>query len=103
VAKTTVASIMYLASSPSRLAELRTSRIEGNALLVEWTASPEKDIASYEITWGPANDPARQRTESTIPRIVLRDVPAGSVVQVRAVNRRGLAGWDWARNTVNVR
>jgi len=103
VAKTTVASIMYLASAPSRLAGLRTSRIEGNALLVEWTASPEKDIANYEITWGPASDPARQRTESTSPRIVLRDVPMGSVVQVRAVNRRGLAGWDWARSTVEAR
>jgi hypothetical protein len=103
VAKTTVASIMYLASSPSRLAGLRTSRIEGNALLVEWAASPERDIANYEITWGPANDPARQRTESTSPRIVLRDVPMGSVVQVRAVNRRGLAGWDWARSAVEAR
>lgn len=103
VAKTTVASIMYLASSPSRLAGLTASRIEGNALRVEWTASPEQDIAHYEITWGPANDPAQQRTESTSPRIVLRDVPAGSVVQVRAVNRRGLAGWDWARSSVEAR
>jgi hypothetical protein len=30
-------------------------------------------------------------------------VPVGSVVQVRAINRRGLAGWDWARGTVEAR
>lgn len=103
VAKTTVASIMYLASAPSRLNGLTTTRIEDEALRVEWSASPEKDIAHYEITWGPADNPTRQRTQSTSPRIVLRDVPAGSMVQVRAVNRRGLVGWDWARRRVEAR
>jgi hypothetical protein len=100
VAKTTVASIMYLASAPSRLNGLTVTRMDGDALRVEWMASPEKEIAHYEITWGPADNPTRQRTQSTSPRIVLRGVPAESVVQVRAVNRKGLVGWDWARARV---
>jgi hypothetical protein len=103
VAKTTVASIMYLASAPSRLSGLRVARGEGQSVRVSWNASPERDIAHYEVTWGPAAAPSQQRREVTGTVAELREVPAGSVVQVRAVNRRGLAGWDWARGTVAAR
>jgi hypothetical protein len=36
----------------------------------------------------------------TEPRATLQNVEAGTVVQVKGVNARGLEGWDWARVTV---
>jgi hypothetical protein len=34
------------------------------------------------------------------PRAQLPDVVPGTVVAVKAVNARGLEGWDWARLTI---
>ena len=31
------------------------------------------------------------------PSASLPDVPAGTIVSVKAVNARGFEGWDWAR------
>ena len=33
-------------------------------------------------------------------RVTLPRVPPGTIVSVKAVNARGLEGWDWARVTV---
>ncbi|MES2523485.1 MAG: M28 family peptidase [Gemmatimonadota bacterium] len=101
VAKTTIASIMYLASSPSRLAGVAARPATPTAATVEWRASPEKDIARYEVRWGPASEPEKYRQTVTAPRARLENAPAGTVVLVKAVNRRGLEGWDWARGTVS--
>lgn len=49
--KTTVATVMLLASSPSRLTNLK----------VAWTPSPEHGVASYLVAYGPAADPLRHR------------------------------------------
>lgn len=103
VAKTTVASIMYLASAPSRLTGLTVTPEGRDVARVQWTASPERDVVRYVVTWGPAADPTRHRAESTSPSLRLTDAPAGTVVQVRAVNARGMDGWDWARGTVTGR
>jgi hypothetical protein len=100
VAKTTVASIMYLASAPSRLLGLSAEVAGGGAAVARWTASPERDVERYVVTWGPPTEPARHRAETTQPTLRLEPAPAGTVVQVKAVNRRGLEGWDWARATV---
>ncbi len=96
VAKTTVASIMYLASSPSRLTELSARVVSGTNTDVSWRASPEKDIAHYVVQWGPESEPARYRQEVRVPRAQLSNAPAGTVVSVKAVNTRALDGWDWA-------
>jgi hypothetical protein len=94
---------MYLASSPSRLVELDVSDRNANTATVTWRASPEKDIARYLVRWGPADEPEKYRAEVTVPRIVLQNAPEGTVVAVKAVNQRGLEGWDWARTSITAR
>lgn len=93
--KTTVATLMLLASSPSRLKDLSVRN--GTAT---WTRSPEKGVTGYLVTWGPAEAPERNRLRVTGPSARIPGLTAGMVVQVKAVNARGLEGWDWARITV---
>jgi phosphatidylethanolamine-binding protein (PEBP) family uncharacterized protein len=97
VAKATVASIMYLASAPSRLTGLTVTADGATAARVTWTPSPEKDVVTYVVTWGSPSEAEWQRTETTATSLRLDAVRPGDVVQVRAVNARGLEGWDWAR------
>jgi peptidase M28-like protein len=108
--KTTVATIMLLASSPSRLTNLRVDsytadaavprgRDAGTAVL-SWTPSPEKGVASYIVAYGPPSAPLSHRVTVTQPRASLPQVAPGTVVSVKAVNARGLEGWDWARISV---
>ncbi len=100
VAKTTIASIMYLASAPSRLTELTVNTTSAGAAELSWRASPEKDIVKYVIEWGPVDAPARYRKEVPVARASLDNAPAGTLVAVKAVNKSGLHGWDWARAEV---
>jgi hypothetical protein len=93
-----VASVMLLASSPSRVGGLTATR-DGETLTVRWTASPERDVQRYRVAHGPAADPLRTTTTVTAAEARLPRVPAGHVVSVKAVNARGLEGWDWARTT----
>jgi hypothetical protein len=97
--KTTVATLMLLASSPSRLKDLKVER-SGQALTVSWTASPEKGVTSYIVATGPASGPLTARTTVKAPRATLSGIAAGSIVAVKAVNARGMEGWDWARAQV---
>jgi len=98
-AKVTAATLVYLASSPSRINDLKAERKNGT-LSVSWTASPEKGVRSYLVAYGPETDPLRTRVTVTTNHATLPAVPAGSVVSVKAVNARGLEGWDWARLAV---
>lgn len=91
-----VATIMLLASSPSRIANLTVARA-GDALTVRWTPSPERDVRRYRVAHGPPADPLRTVVTVSGAEARLTGVPAGHVVSVRAVNARGLEGWDWAR------
>jgi hypothetical protein len=97
--KTTVATLMLLASSPSRLKDVKAERA-GQALTVSWTASPEKGVTSYVVATGPASGPLTVRTTVKAPRATLTGIAAGSIVAVKAVNARGMQGWDWARAQV---
>lgn len=99
VAKVTTASAMLLASSPARLQALEAKRA-GNAVEVTWAAAPERNVASYVVTWGPAGDEAAHTLKVTEPRARLEGVAPGSTVAVKAVNAQGLEGWDWARVVV---
>jgi hypothetical protein len=99
VAKTTTATLMLLASSPSRLTGLE-AEAAGGAANVSWTPSPEKDVAAYLVTWGMPDNPAAHSTRVTVPRASIPNAPAGTLVRVKAINAKGLEGWDWARAVV---
>ena len=98
--KTTVATVMLLASSPSRLTNLKVDSDAAVATSLSWTPSPEHGVASYIVAYGPAADPLRRRLTVAQPRVTLPRIVAGTVVSVKAVNARGLEGWDWARTTI---
>jgi Tol biopolymer transport system component len=90
--KTTIASLMLLASSPSRIGGLSTTTSAQGVTTAVWNTSPEKGITKYLVRYGPASNPTQFKLESTQPRAVLPNA--------KAVNRRGLEGWDWARFTI---
>jgi hypothetical protein len=95
--KTTVATLMLLASSPSRITNVKVESATATATTVSWSPSPETGIASYVVAYGPANAGPTRRLTVTAPRASLPALPAGTVVAVKAVNAKGLEGWDWAR------
>jgi hypothetical protein len=100
VAKTTAASLMLMASSPSRLTGLKVERSDGGAARVSWTAAPEKGVTGYLVTYGPPSNPAANQMRVTAPSATIPKATAGTMIAVKAVNARGLEGWDWARVTV---
>ncbi len=100
VAKTTAATLMLMASSPSRLADLKVESFTNGTAKVSWTPSPEKGVTTYLVTSGPANSPEGKQLKVTSPSATLTGVTAGTVISVKAVNAKGLEGWDWARVTV---
>jgi hypothetical protein len=55
---------------------------------------------SYVVAYGPAADPLRHRISVTQPQVTLPQIAPGTVVSVKAVNGRGLEGWDWAKTIV---
>jgi len=95
VAKTTAATLMLLASSPSRIAGL-----EATTTSASWTASPEHGIAGYLVTWGPPENPALHSLKVTQPKATLTGAGAGQIVRVKAINAKGMEGWDWARTAI---
>jgi hypothetical protein len=98
--KTTAGTLMLLASSPSRLKDVKVESTGRTGTAVSWTASPEKNVVSYVVSYGPSTAlPAARLTVKT-PRATLPSLPSGTVVAVKAVNAQGVEGWDWARVTV---
>lgn len=94
--KTTAATLMLLASSPSRLAGLKVDKFDGSTAELSWTPSPERGVRSYLVTY----DGAKQPVKVTAPRVTLSNVKPGNVISVKAVNARGMEGWDWSRITL---
>ncbi len=93
--RTTVATIMLLASSPSRLTGLAV-----NGTVATWTPAVERNTSRYLVRWGPAEDPMRFSATVAGPKATLAGAKPGWKVAVKAVNARGLEGWDWARAEV---
>lgn len=93
--KTTIATIMLMASSPSRLTALKAQ-----GKVVTWSAGVEKGIVRYIVRYGPAEDPMRNTVTVTNPRATIQSLQAGWHIAVKAVNAAGLEGWDWARAVV---
>jgi Peptidase family M28 len=98
--RTTVATVMLMASSPSRLTNLKVDSYTGGVATLSWTPSPEKGVASYIVAYGPPSDPLRHRLAVKEPHVTMPAVAPGTPVSVKAVNARGLEGWDWARTLV---
>jgi hypothetical protein len=94
--KTTVGTLMLLASSPSRLTNLAIDSRTSSATTISWTPSPESGVTSYIVTYEtPAGSPGRATVKTA--RVTLPALASGTVVAIKAVNDRGLEGWDWAR------
>ena len=103
VSRTTAASIMLLASVPSRLSRLEARRSRVGVQLT-WGVAAESDVEDYRLRYTTA-DGSEAEEQVTVftgeaPRVLLEDVLRGSQVGIKAVNRRGLEGWDWAWITV---
>jgi hypothetical protein len=94
--KVTAATLMYLASSPSRLKGLAIAATPAG-VKATWTASPEKGVTSYVVAYGPGANPLKTRLTVPGPTAMLPPLPAGTQISVKAINSRGLEGWDWAR------
>ena len=102
VAKTTAATLMLLASSPSRLADVKIDRQQDGAAMVTWTASREKGVTGYVVAWGPPDKPESQQLRVSGPGATIK-APPGSLVSVKAINDKGLESWDWARVRIESR
>jgi Tol biopolymer transport system component len=99
VARTTTATLMLLASSPSRLANLKVDGYQHGTATLSWTPAPEHGITGYIVAWGTAAKPEAQQVRVTRAAASIKVEP-GTSVSVKAVNQRGLEGWDWARVVV---
>jgi peptidase M28-like protein/fibronectin type III domain protein/WD40 repeat protein len=97
VSKTTAATLMLLASSPSRLKDLKVDRFNAGTASLSWTPSPETGVTGYLVAYGPASKPEAQQVRVTRPVATLTGIAPGTVVSVKAVNVKGLEGWDAAR------
>ena len=97
--KTNVASVMLLASSPSRLNGLHIVARRGRTVELAWEPSPENSVFEYVIRVGPDGGPYEEFVIGG-PRALLDDIADGTLISVKAVSERGLRGWDWAHVTV---
>jgi aminopeptidase YwaD len=93
-----VATLMYLASAPQRLRGLEALVGERGTATLSWQPSPETDVISYLVEWEDGGRTRSQRVRET--QVRLSGVNEGTEVRVKAVNNRGLEGWDWARVVV---
>ena len=99
VSKTTVATLMLLAASPSRLSGIDAKRgVAG--VSVTWKPVAESDIKSFEVEWGTAGQPARGTAvinTGSATSYANPGIRAGDEVRVRAINTKGMKAWDWAK------
>ena len=100
VAKTTAATLMLLASSPSRVKDLKVDSFARGTAAISWSPSPEKAVTGYIVAYGPASKPEAQQIRVLKPSATLTGIQPGTVIAVKAVNARGLEGWDWAKVAV---
>jgi hypothetical protein len=111
VGKTTAATIMLLASSPSRLTNVQVAKFDGKTADVTWTPSSEKGVTKYVVAWGadvqassiaPAAiaSTAMHKRVVTEPKARITGIAAGTTIAIKAINEKGLEGWDWARVVV---
>jgi Tol biopolymer transport system component len=100
VAKTTAATLVLLASSPSRLTDLKVASFKGGTATLTWKPSPERGVTGYVVAYGPTDKPETHRVRVAKPTATLSNVAAGTMVSVKAINAKELEGWDWARISI---
>jgi hypothetical protein len=100
VAKTTAATLMLLASSPARVKDVKVDSFARGIAAISWSPSPEKGVTGYIVAYGAASKPAARQIRVTKPSAILTSVEPGTVVAIKAVNAKGLEGWDSAKVTV---
>src|SRR5262245_26250731 len=82
-AKVTAATLVYLASSPSRLKDLKATK-NGTGVAVDWTPRPEKGVTTYIVTYGPVSNPAKTtRVVVYAAAASLPALPAGTQISVK--------------------
>jgi len=74
---------------------MKLDSYQNGTATLSWTPSPEQGVTGYLVSWGTD----AQQIRVTKPAASIK-VPAGTTVSVKAVNQRGLEGWDSARVTV---
>ena len=99
VSKTTVATLMVLASSPSRLTDLTVTR-NGRTYAASWKPAVESNVDEYTVAWGPPSNPTARTMRVNGPTAALEGATPGDIVMVKAVNGRGMEGWDWAQEII---
>ena len=100
VAKTTAATLMLLASSPSRVKDLKLDSFTNGTASLSWSPSPENGVTGYIVAYGLPSKGDSQQVRVVKPSATLKGISPGTVVSVKAVNAKGLEGWDWARATI---
>ncbi len=95
VAKTTVASVMLMASSPSRVEGLQASPVQGGGMTLAWQPAVEQKVRGYRVRWTPAAGGAERSIVVTTASAKITAPAAGSAVGVRALGVNGTEGWDW--------
>jgi len=100
-AKSNIAAIMMVASSPAPVKDLKIAGLKTGSADVAWASSPEQEITSYVVEYGPESNPTAGRITVNEPRARLTGflLKKGEklAVAVKAVNGRGIASWDWTR------
>jgi hypothetical protein len=97
VAKTTIASLMLMASSPSKLDSLQATPAAGGAVALSWRPSLEKGVRGYRVRWTPAAGGAPRTMVVTTPSARIPSAAIDSTLGVRALGANGTEGWDWTR------
>jgi Tol biopolymer transport system component len=97
VARTTLASVMLMASSPSRVTGLAATRTPDGSVDAKWNPAIEGGVTSYRVRWEDAEGKVGGMRVVKVTTARLAGVPSGATIEVRAVGARGLEGWDWAR------
>ncbi len=99
VSRATLASVMLMASSPSRLAEVTASRTSAGTVEVGWKPAIERGVTSYRVRWEDSLGATGGMRVVRGTSARLAGVPPGAAIAVRAIGGRQLEGWDWARAT----
>jgi hypothetical protein len=97
VSKTTAATLMLLASSPSRVKGLKIDSFTNGVASLSWAQSPEKGVTGYIFAYCTPAKPDAQQVRVVKATATLTRIAPDTIVSVKAINAKGLEGWDWAR------
>ena len=84
-----------MASSPSRL-----NGLVAEGTTATWERAIESGAMRYIVRWGPADEPTKYSQTTVNTKANLAGAKPGWRVEVKAVNSKGLEGWDWARTEI---